>query len=616
MDHTLPESMQMTPKEKRRAALQRQGQRLEQRLGALNQISDRFTWLRLALFVIGVAASAALFVWQGPWGFLAGALGFAALFLVVVARHNRVEASMARHKLWQQLKLAQLARMGLEWAQLPPSPFEPRADHPFEMDFDLVGERSLHRLIDTTVSQEGSERLREWLSAPIPDAAAIARRQPIVRELVPLALFRDRLTLNARLAAASDEKWRAQRLLDWFEQHQPVGWRGPLRLASGLAALNLPLFLLDRFGGLPPFWLLTGALYLLLYLVYGTRLAHLFEEAMELRALVSHLLAVFQQLERFSYRRTPHLKALCTPFLEPAQRPSHFLRGIARIVNATGAGGNPLVHLLLNLFVPWDFYFAYRLERQQAAAAQALPLWLDRWIELEALGALANLAYLNPHYIFPTIRHEAPACFEATQLGHPLLPDPIKVRNDFGSCGPNEITLITGSNMAGKSSFLRTIGASVALAYAGGPVDARALTLSLFRPFACIRVSDSVTDGISYFYAEVKCLKALLTELGREHPMPLLFFIDEIFRGTNNRERLIGSRAYIRALAGQRGIGLLSTHDLELVHLADEIPTVRNFHFRESVEDGRMRFDYTLRPGPCPTTNALLIMEMEGLPVR
>jgi DNA mismatch repair ATPase MutS len=136
-----------------------------------------------------------------------------------------------------------------------------------------------------------------------------------------------------------------------------------------------------------------------------------------------------------------------------------------------------------------------------------------------------------------------------------------------------------------------------------------------FRLFTCINVSDSVHDGISYFYAEVRRLKALLISLRAEHDLPLFFLIDEIFRGTNNRERLQGSRSYVRALAGQHGTGLISTHDLELVTLADELPNLHNYHFREEVEEGRMVFDYLLHLGPCPTTNALKIMELEGLPV-
>jgi DNA mismatch repair ATPase MutS len=170
--------------------------------------------------------------------------------------------------------------------------------------------------------------------------------------------------------------------------------------------------------------------------------------------------------------------------------------------------------------------------------------------------------------------------------------------------------------MAGKSTFLRTLGTNLCLAYAGAPVNARRFDTSLFRVFTCIKVSDSVTDGISYFYAEVKRLKALLLASDSGHGLPLFFLIDEIFRGTNNVERHLGSRAYIRSLATRPVVGAIATHDLELVKLADEIPGIVNYHFREEVRDGRMIFDYELRTGPCPTTNALKIMQIEGLPVE
>jgi DNA mismatch repair ATPase MutS len=186
-----------------------------------------------------------------------------------------------------------------------------------------------------------------------------------------------------------------------------------------------------------------------------------------------------------------------------------------------------------------------------------------------------------------------------------------RVDNDFTLANPGDLVLITGSNMSGKVRFTDT-RSNLSLAYAG-VVNART-----FRWTATIRtVLDHglLTDGISYFYAEVKRLKALLDALEQDHPFPLLFLIDEIFRGTNNRERLIGSRAYIRALGQQRGAGVLSTHDLELVTLADEMPQLRNAHFSEHIADGQMSFDYRLRSGPCPTTNALKIMQMEGLPV-
>jgi DNA mismatch repair ATPase MutS len=226
---------------------------------------------------------------------------------------------------------------------------------------------------------------------------------------------------------------------------------------------------------------------------------------------------------------------------------------------------------------------------------------------------------MNPDCVFPDVvsaeLDSGSPIFVARDMGHPLLPDETRVGNDFTLERLGEVVIITGSNMSGKSTFLRTVGVNLCLAFSGAPVQASAWCTRPFRLFTCMTVSDSVTDGISYFYAEVRRLKALLEALQEPHPYPLFFLIDEIFRGTNNRERHIGSRAYIQALVGGHGVGIVSTHDLELVKLDHDIGGIHNAHFREDIAEGQMVFDYTLRAGPCPTTNALHIMRRAGLPV-
>src|SRR5262249_54552395 len=224
-------------------------------------------------------------------------------------------------------------------------------------------------------------------------------------------------------------------------------------------------------------------------------------------------------------------------------------------------------------------------------------------------NALAHFGYLHPDFVFPDVlpvtTPPAQPILSARGLGHPLLRTEVRVCNDFTFAHLGEMALITGSNMSGKSTFLRTLGVNLCLAYAGAPVNATALQTVLLRLFTCIKISDSVTDGISYFYAEVRRLKALLCALTAAEPLgatvsaqgrqalgatawaqalqglPLCFLIDEIFRGTNNRERLIGSQAYIRALTRGYGVGVISTHDLELITLADSVPHIHNYHFRE-----------------------------------
>ena len=601
--------------------LQRYVARLERRARVLDQRSRRYGWARMGIVIGGTALAFFAFQAGGTvWGW--GVIVAVVLVFGTVARfHGRVDASLQRHRLWRRIKETHIARMTLNWAHLPPlPPFAPDATHPFEIDLNLLGPQSLHHLIDTSSSQGAHARLRDWLREPVPDREQIATRQAIVQALASRPLFRDRLALNGTLAREDPETpWDGERLHTWLEDEtkSPDAYKPLLWLLSGLALLNIVLLVLHLTTPLPALWTVSFMAYISVYLLNRRRVAHLFDDAYHLEKSLKGFRIVARFLESYSYHPGTPLAALCAPFREATQQPSAYLRRVTRIAQAASTQKNDVLMVVLNAIGPWDLYFAYRLEGLCETLRDQVPAWLEAWYELEALCALATFADLNPDYTFPKLLPSSSApVFEAEQLGHPLLPDAQKVCNDFAINSLGEITLITGSNMSGKSTFLRTLGVNLSLAYAGAPVNAAQCRTIPFRLFTCINVSDSVHDGISYFYAEVRRLKALLLSLRADHPLPLFFLIDEIFRGTNNRERLQGSRAYVRALAGQHGTGLISTHDLELVTLADELPTLHNYHFREEVEGGRMVFDYQLHPGPCPTTNALKIMELEGLPVE
>ena len=614
MTHPTPPNLRA----RRQQAIERQITRLQDRLVLLLERSGRLAQVRLGVFVAGGVLTGATFTWGG-WP--AGSLGLGiwlVAFAGAVVAHQRLELGIIRHQIWLELKQAQIARMRLDWDAIPP-PTSARsaAEHPFARDLDLTGERSLHRLIDSAISSAGSRRLRDWLADPQPDLSQIERRQELVRALIPLSLFRHKLSLYGRLATAGiGGRWDGESLLHWLKR--PSGDR-TLRImlwpAALLSLLNVTLFVLNTLGQLPAYWLITLTLYAGLSLWQWREVSGVFNQALTLQNGLKRVEGVFTHLEQAKLHRIPALATLCRPFLETTERPSQKLRQIGGLVAAVGLAQNPFIGLALNLLLPWNLFFAYRLNLLKENLAHTLPTWLEVWFELEALSSLAEFAYLNPGYTFPEVVSRPAIPFEADNLGHPLLPETDKVCNAFRIAKLGDVELITGSNMAGKSSFLRTVGVNLRLAYAGGPVNASACRTGLYRLFTCLNVTDSVTDGISYFYAEVKRLKALLLELEADHPLPLFFAIDEIFRGTNNRERYQGSLAYIRALVGGNGFGLIATHDLELTNLAQELPQINNYHFRETIENGRMVFDYRLHPGPCPTTNALKIMQIEGLPV-
>ncbi|MBR9979208.1 MAG: hypothetical protein KFH87_14075 [Bacteroidetes bacterium] len=625
-------------------------ERLDFRIARLEGRSGRCFRLRIALFL--------LFIVFLPLP-LAVELRLVLLtlvtiaFLVVASVHRRIDRGIARCHAWKTLKREQQARRELDWEHLPaPAAGLFSEGHPFADDLDLDGEASLHRLLDISVSHRGSALLASWLGAVHPDVEEVLSRQRLVRALVPLRHFREHLRLEYDLVSA--EKLDGDAFLRWLRAARlSPSLRWLLPVMSVLAAGNLTLFLLWGYNVTGP-WFMPGVfIYGLLYFRYSQVREAFIEAAVRLDDELGRLKTVFRFLERYPYGERVQLRGLVAPFLDPLEQPSRHIRRILRDVVAAGLSMNPVMMVVLNLPLPWDFIFAARLERKRRALESLLPGWLDTLQRLEALQSLANFADLFPTYHFPHIitegvpqhrsigqgvntgtrgggtpdsdigtlsedacsAEDAGSLFSARDLGHPLLPLHSRVDNDFSIDRQGRVFLITGSNMSGKSTFLRTVGINLVLAFAGGPVAASSLYTAPLRLYTCIHISDSLREGVSYFYAEVRRLRDLLAEASVADAPPLLFLIDEIFKGTNNIERHVGAAAYIQALAGGRACGIVSTHDIDLTRLAGESEDIINLHFREHITDDRMVFDYRLRQGPCPTTNALSIMRIEGLPV-
>lgn len=589
----------------------------------MEMISVRFSRVRLAIFLVGAASTFFAFRSGGALYGWATGLVFVAIFSAAAYMHNRVIAAIRRHRIYQQIKQSHIARIDREWDSLPPTHLDiASSDHAFARDLNLTGDRSLHHLLDSSFTLEGSRRLQNWLLNWDGNLHESSMRQSLVQELVPMTAFRDRLSLlSALVTRDTDDKWEGDVILRWLERHtESPALKYVLLGLSALATTTLFLFTLSLFGLVGNLWVLSLTLYAGIYL-YNFRLyGHLFDEAEHLYFQLNRFRPVLQFLERWRYVRDSRLETHCSPFVESddsasSKTPSAYLKTIMWLSVAASAQKNEVLRLVLNLVLPWDLLFTFILSRYKARLSERLPLWLDRISTLEAANSLALFGALHPNYSFPSLSAEHASVFEAEGLGHPLISDSVKIRNDFMLDSASQLVLVTGSNMSGKSTFLRTVGTNLALAFAGGPVDASVLNVKPMRLFTCMNVSDSVTDGISYFYAEVKRLKLLLQELEKESEIPLMYLVDEIFRGTNNRERLTGSRSLLLRFIEGNGMGIVSTHDLELIHLEDESDLISNFHFREHVSEGKMVFDYRLRTGPCPTTNALKIMEMEGLPV-
>ncbi len=496
---------------------------------------------------------------------------FVAVFVVVAGYHNRLENRIHRLRQWQRIKQTHLARIRLDWGLIPGRAHAIPPQHPYATDLDLVGAHSLLHLLDTTLSSNGRERLAGWLLLEPPDAKAWSERQTLVRELASRSRFRDRLVLTARLL--DEQEINGQRLAAVLQHHHHIPrLRLLLSVQAILALTTASLGLAALLSWLPGYWMFSFGLYALIYLLTNQG-EELLEHAVGLHHEVEKFGTVLQYVERHASRSGPALAATCGALTETAAAPSSLIRRVARVLYGISVKAHPLVHLFCNAIGPWDLFFAARLQQVQRRVQAHLPMWLDRLAEVEAASALATFAYLHPSYAWPSPsqaardRNGSAASHTAKALGHPLIPATTRMTNDFSIEGLGTILLVTGSNMSGKSTFLRTVGINLCLAQAGAPVCATAFEWSWSRLACCIRIDDSLDAGLSFFYAEVKRLKTILDATHERTAPPVLFLIDEIFKGTNNRERLIGSRAYIKALSRENGFGLISTHDLELTDL-------------------------------------------------
>jgi hypothetical protein len=600
---------------KRQKALRRTIDRLDRKINGMLVNNKRLSQGRLAAFLTGIGL---LFLPETKLKWIL-VIVVGGLFLYLVLKHHRLYNRMKRYRIWRKIKQTNFARMKLRWSEIPEATITNAHSYgALGKELDLVGPKSLHHLMDLSISELGSRRLASWLTQTEPDIHRTQKRRRVIRELASASHFRERLLLNFHLTTG--EKINSEKMTRWL--HVPFSENSitvSLRLSIALILLTLLLILADNMVNFPDVWKISYALYILLFFSRAHRLTPVLKSAQDLDDELSVFKRVLLFLEKYQLHNYPHLSGVLTIIQDPERRPSGKIRSLKIATACIGLRNNPIMTLLLNLFFPWDFLFARWTLRLRKQLYKEFPLWLSTLARLEAMNSLANFSYINPHYCFPKLLEddtEGVFVLDTRALGHPLIDPENKVTNHYSLGKIGDITLITGSNMAGKSTFLKTVGINLILAYAGGPVNADVFAARFFRIHTCIDVGDSLSDGVSSFYAEVKRLRKILDQIGQPNPIPVLFFIDEILRGTNNRERLIGSAALIRSLSQTRSAGLITTHDLELTSLQAEYDGIFNYHFSETLRDGKMLFLYKLQDGPCPTTNALEIMRIEGLPIN
>jgi hypothetical protein len=480
-------------------------------------------------------------------------------------------------------------------------------EHPYAADLDLFGPGSLYERLCTARTAAGEETLARWLLAPAA-ADEVRERQAAVAELRGLVDLRVDLGLHGGALARGVDFGP---LLAWGQQTEPLT-SVPLRVGVALLALATATVSVAWLAGAAPS-LLLGAL-LVVQLAVGGALRRPVQAVVgpvERRGgdlLLLHGILARIEGEQFQSPRLQRLVAgLATEGVPPSQRLADLSARIDWLNSRKNGLFAPISVLLL-----WTTQCAFFLEAWRRATGPALGRWLEVVSEFEALASLATFAYENPDDPFPELTDDCPL-LEAEAIGHPLL-GPGCVRNDVCLGGTLRLLVISGSNMSGKSTLLRTVGVNAVLALAGATVRARRLRLCPFALGATLRTQDSLQAGRSRFYAEIVRIRQLV-DLTRG-PRPLLFLLDELLQGTNSHDRLVGARGIVRSLVAAGAVGMITTHDLALTAIADDLgEQARNVHFEDHFEDGVMTFDYTLRPGVVRKSNAVALMRAIGLDV-
>jgi hypothetical protein len=573
--------------------------------------SRRLSQARVATFTLLIAFAWLAYGKRLPaWTVALPAVAFVAL----VVAHDRADGARRRALRAVAYYDRGVARLDGRWRGTgePGTRFLDDA-HPYARDLDLFGGGSLFERLCAARTRAGEATLAGWLLAPS-GAAEVGARQASVAEL------RERLDLREALALAGEDvrsevdpaalaRWGAAPVA----LTAGVGW-AVAAVVSAASTTALVGWIATAWGWGP---LASAAIVVaIVWSIYKDKIAAVYggvdRPGRDLQ-VVSQLVALFEG-EPFT---SPRLRELQKQLHNEGAPASQRIARLASLIDWANAQRNQFFALFGALTL-WPLHFAFAIERWRARSGVDVGRWLDVVGELEALASLAGYAYERPEDPFASVS-DGEARLEATALGHPLIPDAECVRNDFRIGGALRLYVVSGSNMSGKSTMLRTVGINVVLALAGAPVRAAAMAVTPLQVGATLRIQDSLAEHASRFYAEITRIKQLvdLAEAGqRPGAPPLLFLIDEILAGTNSHDRKIGAEAVVRGLVERGAVGLVTTHDLALADVATALGArARNVHFEDKMVDGTLQFDYRMRDGVVQHSNAIALMRAVGLDV-
>lgn len=574
----------------------------------LQKQKNKISWMRLAVICIGGWLTIESWNNSIALAFLVASITLA-IFLGLLARSLSLSKKIALLEKKSNIHLQEIEIAAHHFTQrFAGSSLSPK-EHPYAADLDIFGNASLFQFIHRSTSDQGHQALANWLLNTTPNDQ-LRQRQEAVKELAATTQWSIHFEAIGQLQPIKHTT--EERLDDWMQMppgYQHKIWLWIARIFPVISLTTLVLYLLDYITT-PRFYLLV-----LVFLVFAFSITRrvMFQYRL-LDKIVPQLATLSESLqciESGSFSATILKQAQAN--LHPGQLPgaSASIRLLRKILDRFDYRLNPLVFLPLNTFLLWDLQQILALEKWKLARTNTIKQWFTILGEMEALNSLGRFAFNHPQYAYPQLS-DLPGIYAGESIGHPLIPADKRVDNDFSSSGKPAIALITGSNMAGKSTFLRAIGINQVLAMAGSVACARSLTVANMRIMSSMRIADNLEENTSTFYAELRKLKSIIEQVNRHEPVFLL--LDEILRGTNSQDRQAGSKALLQQLCRESACGILATHDITLTQLSDQYPdAISNYHFDASVNGEELYFDYTLKPGICTSMNASILMKKIGI---
>lgn len=582
--------------------------------GKINKVQKQIYHIgsiRLILFVAGIAGI--IYCWSNPWYVIAAVAAITFIpFLILIKHHNKLFYKKDYLEKKQEINEQELKALKYDTTAFDGGSEFIDSSHLYTYDLDVFGERSLFQYINRTSTDLGKNQLAEWFNTHLKDKEKIELKQDAIKELAPELKFRQRFRILGLLYKG--EKADEQEINEWAESPSYYRSKSIIRaLPAIIFSINIVSIILAIMDIIP--FSLWGIIFVCCAIFsFGfskgiTKIQSMYGKKLQILGTYAKLIQLIEDKDM----QASYLKDIKSLVGVNRKTASQSVRKLTKLMNALDQRNNVLIAVILNGLFFWELRQMMKIELWKEESADELPQWLKAIAQMDAICSLSTFAYNHPDYIYPVIA-DITFRLQAKSLGHPLMNRETCVCNDIDMEKRPDFIIITGANMAGKSTYLRTIGVNYLLACIGSPVFAKEMILYPAQLITSLRTTDSLTDNESYFFAELKRLKLIIDKLNAGEE--LFIILDEILKGTNSKDKQKGSIALIEQFMALNANGIIATHDLLLGTLAENYPdNIRNFRFEADITNNELTFSYQLRDGVAQNMNACFLMKKMGIAV-